>query len=62
MDIKIGEYAKVANSSRVFKVHSFTKGQFAVSDGWYVDKYGSAINPKYCEKYNGAISAVIKHA
>ena len=58
MYIKIGEYAKVSYENRVFRVHGFTKGRRAVPDGWLVEKDGTAVNPKFCEKYNGATSAI----
>ncbi len=57
MNIKIGEYAKVKEENRVFQVHGFTRHRKSIPDGWLIDKDGCAANPKYCEKYIGAIPA-----
>jgi len=55
MDIKIGEYAKVKGENRVFEVHGFTKGRRSIPDGWFIDKDGCAVNPKFCDKHNGVV-------
>ena len=58
MSVNIGEYAKVIGENRVFKVCGLTKGRKVIPDGWYLDGDNCAVNPKYCEKYNGAISVL----
>lgn len=61
MSIVAGEYAKVVQENRVFKVHGLTKGRLHIPDGWLIDKYGRCVNPHYCEKYIGAISVIVDH-
>jgi hypothetical protein len=56
--IEIGEYAKVINENRVFKVCGHTKGRKVIPDGWLIDKDECAVNPKFCEKYKGATSCI----
>jgi hypothetical protein len=56
--IEIGEYAKVINENRVFKVIGYTKDMKAIPGGWLVDEDECCVNPKYCEKYQGATSCL----
>lgn len=58
MNIKAGDYVKVKTESRVFKVCGFTAGRKAIPDGWLIEKDGGAVNPAFCEKYNGATSVL----
>ena len=57
MKIEIGNYAKT-EGDRIFKVYGFSYGHDFIPDGWLVDKDGGFTNPKFCTKYNGAISAI----
>lgn len=55
-NIQIGDWLKCGES--VFKVVGFTLGLRLIPDGWPVNRDGSAINPLFCEKYNGAKSVL----
>jgi hypothetical protein len=55
-NIEIGDYAKVEDENRVFKVCGFSKNHKYIPDGWLIEQDGSYVNPKFCSKYDGAIS------
>ena len=54
---KKGDIA-VTSLERVFKVTGLTKGLYKIPDGFLIDQNGGFVNPKYCRKYDGALSAV----
>lgn len=56
-EFKIGDKL-VVNEHRVITVTGFTYGHLAVPNGWPLDEDGSAVNPKFCRKYSGALSAL----
>lgn len=56
--MKEGDYAKVKGENRVFKIAGFTKGRKIIPDGWLIDEDGFCMNPKFCHKYEGALSAI----
>tara|TARA_R110000782_G_C14819221_1_gene413841 strand:+ start:1857 stop:2042 length:186 start_codon:yes stop_codon:yes gene_type:complete len=59
MEFKLGDCVKIIDENRVFKVCGFTgKGSMVIPEGWLIDQDGFSINPKFCEKYEGAISAI----
>ncbi len=60
-EIQVGDYAKVTEENRVFKVCGFTDGSSKVIPaGWLIDEDGFQVNPRYCERYNGAKSVLTK--
>ena len=53
MEFKVGDYLKVVNMpNKVFRVCR------VLGNGWPVDEGGFFVNPKNCELYKGALSAV----
>ena len=54
----VGDYVKHEN--KAFRVHELSKGLGHIPDGFLSDGFEDAwwINPKFCELYNGAISAI----
>jgi len=61
MNFKIGDYAKVTEENRVFKVCGFTgKGSMVIPEGWLIDEDGFSVNPRFCEPYKGATSVLTK--
>lgn len=56
---KVGDYAKVIEENRVFKVCGFTGPESRViPEGWLIDEDGFYVNPKFCKPYTGATSVL----
>ena len=56
-DFKRGDLVK--SEGGVYKVCGFTRNRRLIPDGWLiVDEVGSALNPKFCELYQGATSVL----
>lgn len=55
-DIAIGDYVKVIDENRVFKLEGLTSGLKHIPDGWFIEADGCYVNPKFCKKYEGAKS------
>ena len=59
-DFKRGDIIKSGNG--IYKVCGFTHNFLVIPDGWLiVDEVGSTLNPKFCEHYTGATSAIPQH-
>ena len=58
MSISIGDYVKNTVDGRVFKVVGFAGGNKHIPDGFYIDRNGTYANPRFCVKYEGALSAI----
>ncbi len=56
--LAVGDHAKVIGENIVFMIYGLTKGREFIPDGWYLDIENVPHNPKFCEKYKGAISAI----
>jgi hypothetical protein len=56
-EYKIGDLIVVTGTTRVFRLTGFTEGFKTIPDGFLLGG-GSAINPKFCRKYNGAESVL----
>lgn len=60
MDIKVGDYVKTDVGQRAFKVAGITEEDTrTIPKGWLIDEEGRFINPKFCMKYTGALSAIV---
>lgn len=58
MNIKLGDWLKVEGENHVFRVCGFSFGSKTIPDGWPMTEQGSFMNPRYCEKYEGATSVL----
>ena len=55
----LGDFVKVTEENRVFKVCGFTGTEsMAIPPDWLIDQNGFSVNPKFCEPYKGATSCL----
>lgn len=58
MGFERGDIIKFEGTGQLHRVCAYAYGSPVIPDGWPIDQDGAAMNPKFCELYEGAISAI----